>query len=181
MSASDFWGLIDKISAILGLLSFSSIIWYIQNMRAAKRRANAIKKGKNASPAILAVSVGIGSPIEVDVISYINNDVRLRKELGISKTPELPENMYFSITIPERIDFLNAHSTETALRDFDRKLDTVSSQLKELGINRLHLFYCGPSVLAAKIGAKFSNRCTVLAYHYTHDLPQKYTCIGPVE
>ena len=177
----DIWNIIDKISTILGLLSFSSIIWFVQDRFAAKRRAKAIKKGKNASPAILAVSIGMGSTIEVDVVNYINSDVRLRKELGIPQTPELPENTFFSITLPERIDFTNQHTRETALLDFDRKLTAIGAQMKEIGINRVHLFYSGPSVLAAKIGAKFSNRCTVLAYHYTPDLPQKYTCVGPVE
>ena len=177
----DIWNIIDKISTILGLLSFSSIIWFVQDKLAAKRRAKAIQNGKNASPAILAVSIGMGSPIEVDVINYINSDVRLRKELGISQTPELPENTYFSITIPQRIDFTKPSSRDASLLDFDQKLTAISAQMKEIGINRVHLFYGGPAVLAAKIGAKFSNRCTVLAYHYTHDLPQKYHYVGPVE
>jgi len=39
VNGAAFWNIIEKTSAILGLFSFSSIIWYVQNARAADTHA----------------------------------------------------------------------------------------------------------------------------------------------
>lgn len=172
MSWDMVWDWLDKTSIVLGLSTIVSIGSYLlhkwRERKAVQRRKIALhalaEKDLNRS-AILAITLG-NEPIETNVKQFIGTNETLQQMFGITYGEQVPNDLYFSISEKKPINFINEKIRDNQLIHFENDLDRVYKMVKESGVNTLHLFYCGPSVLCAKIGAKFSNCCAVCLYHY---------------
>ncbi len=179
-----WWDTIEKLSVILGLISVVPSAFFIftfaGRINAQGRKRRMIRKGTGSASAVLFVTIGQES-IESAVKKHINGDPSLKAELQIHSFEDLTEANFFCILKEERLDFHNPAATEQYETDIANQLREVCGRMKAIGIDRVHLFYCGPYVFAAQIGAELSNRCTVIAYHYARGEAESYHCIGALE
>ncbi len=176
------WDILGKASALLGLISIPTMIWgcvaYVRDKNIARRRHQAILKGTGSSAAVLVVTVGqasVGSAVK----RYIDTDAGIREALGISSSAELTPDQFIEIKMENKIDFRKQGND--CIKKLDRALNKPCRRLKEQGVDRVYFFYCGLSVLAAKVGARLSNRHTVLLYQYAPDTEQKYHYAGSIQ
>lgn len=179
-----WWDIVEKISVILGLLSLlpcvSFIFTFARRKNAERKKRMAIEKGAGSASAVLFVTIGQES-IESAVKKHIDGNASLKEELKICSFEELTEANFFCILKEEKLDFHNPTAAEQYETDIQNQLQAVSGSLKSIGITRVHLFYCGLYTFAAMIGAELSNRCTVVAYHYTPGGGGSYHCVGTLQ
>ncbi len=178
------WTFLDRLSIVMGLISSTSIvvavIHFFKNRAAEMRRQRARNDGRAHIPAILEITMGIGGNIEGDIASFINCNEELKQAFGIERADQLPKDHYFSIRMDRDLDF----SMSGDLNAFDDELNTVYKKIKASGVDHIHFFFRGPSALCVKVGAKFSNNCTLFLYQYQGNKAassQKYYYVGPAE
>lgn len=149
----DVWGIIDRLSQITGILGFLPIlgtlwlVWRIERRR--RRELRTIRETPGTRPAVLIVDVGEGS-----IRPAVENWLRQQEELQ-----DFPTERIYHLDHPDQR--LEADRIDSFMEEF-RKVERV---IMDGGCDKIHLFYRGPAVLAAMVGAELSNRTTVILYH----------------
>lgn len=173
-----FWDIIDKISTILGLSAIVTFFYaankYMSAKKAAKKRAAAVDELRKTGvipSAVLAVSVGmpnIGTDVEMYIAGKHSNNQHPLDVADLKK-----KGLFFNICISEnkKVNFIEEMEKKKNLKNnfldqLDEELQKIYEMVKLSGVHDVYLFYCGPAILCAKIGAKFSNGCAVHLYHF---------------
>lgn len=152
-----FWDFIDKASQVTGLVTdfiglpsiliTLGLVWGRERRR--KRELQAIRETPGVRPAVLIVDVGEGS-IRPAVENW------LRQQVAFQDFP------------PDRIHHLDHPDQRLEVEQIDTFMDgfrQTERKIMNSGCDKIHLFFRGPAVLAAMIGAELSNRTTVILYH----------------
>ena len=178
---SNLWDTLSKIFDFLDVLTVPTLIWgcwrYVHYRIVARRRRRAILDAAHSSSAILVVTVGQDSIVDA-VKKYINTDAGIKEAFGITSAAELTKDQLIEVELKDRIEFRRPARQNADLKRLDRKLKKADKQMKEMGVQRVYLFYCGLIILAAKVGAQLSNRYDVAVYQYDPDTVEKYHYVG---
>ena len=179
-----FWDVLEKVSDVLALFSVPAIFGgcyaYARDRMTTRRRYRALLDATHSSSAVLVVTVGQDSIADA-VRKYIDTDAPIREALGITSASELTKDQFIEVELKERIKFPVPARRNLSLRCLERMLDRADKQMKTMGVKRIYLFYCGITIVAAKVGAQLSNRYKVLIYQYAPDTEQKYHYAGYTE
>lgn len=174
--------IIANISAILGIIGFFPLIFgltrYIQyTYGIKKRRIKVIHNNSRFTNAALIIGIGSRASIEVPAKKYIANNEELKNSIK--------EEHIFCLRFVE--DISNEEAKATAqIEKIVNEIVAYDKELKENGVQRLHLFYSGPSSIAAMIGAELSNRYVVLCYQLASNMGGEtpigsYVCWGSMQ
>jgi len=148
---SAVWDVIDKVSQLVGILTIvpAFLAWFgVKNIQRQRRQlVRQLQTEPGSRPALLIVS--IDKPIRSQVEAWRQQQEGLK---GI------PEERVFDLSWDRRLDF-------TELDDFIVEFRKVRARVMQAGVTKIHLFYAGPVVVAALIGAELSNGCPVILYH----------------
>lgn len=153
----DIWYWISNTSAILGILLaippvYAAVLYITRDRSLRKKRIEVVRNSNGFTNAALMINIRLPS-IRMDVETYIRNNDAL-KMAGIGAN-------IFELTHPDVIKDENVVDTNFEILKSIRMLE---NQLKEQGVQRVHLFYAGPAAIATMIGAELSNRFVVLCY-----------------
>ena len=157
---------LDPIGIVVGLLIAIPVVWtwwdiVFGHARRRKRWHREILRQPGTRPGILIVDLLAGKNIEADVENFRQQDNALK-------------------AIPnERILTLrrDKHIKPEQLPAIAEELREKANELMAQGVDTLHYFHAGPSVLAALVGAEFANGCRVMLYQHK---PGGYENFGPL-
>ena len=128
------------------------MIYLTRDRALRKKRLEVIRNSKVFTNAVLMISVGHPS-IRVDVETFIRNNEEM-------KATEIGKNI-FELSHKDKV--MDESAVDTTY-EILKRVREIEEQLKEQGVQRLHLLYAGPSMVAAMIGAELANRFIVLCY-----------------
>lgn len=145
-----------------------------------RRRLNQIISNVDRSrSAVLAIGLGRMASMEGQVKDFVSSNQELMAELGELKNGE----NFFILEKRENMPEPAPGDTAPYSNQANKFLgETITSLQKEMirmaeqAVRKIHLFYQGPAILLAPIGAALSNRFTVICYHYSRQTG--YYCIG---
>lgn len=174
----NFVDTISFISSIFGIISFGPIIYavvvYVFYKRGEKkRRIKVIHDNMGFTNAALIVSLGINS-IVVDVKTYIQNNPELKDVIK-------EENVF---EVPFKKDIAHDDKSQSEIDSILNDVREKGRQMKEQGVQRVHLFFAGPAAIAAMVGAELSNQHVVFCYQRPTREPSiktNYVCWGPMQ
>lgn len=172
----DGWYWISNFSAVLGIILaippvYMAVVYLTRDRERQKKRLEVIRNSKGVTSAVLIINIG-QLPIRVDVEKFIKENEELQAE-------EIGTNIF---EYHHKDKILNESAADT-LFEILKGIREIEEQLKEKGVQRLHLFYAGPIMPAAMIGAELSNRFIVFCYHNTTDgsRKQRYVLWGELQ
>lgn len=156
------WNIIDKISAIAGIITFIVFIGTVlmvlsRTYRFKKRIAMTLEKGSSSRIALI-VSLKPNEHItENEIKDYLS-----KKNMNMNID-------YFKV---------NGVSSDT-LPTLRKRFLTKKQELSNRGISEVHLFYKGPVAAAFFLADVLNNWKPVYIYHFSHDSHNKgYECWG---
>lgn len=158
---------LDKAGVVLGWVLAVPVFgtWWqvtLGTRRDRRRLWRQFRERPGQHPAILVVDLLPGK----NILAAVERERQRMEELR-----DLPD---------ERIVKLARNETLTAdqMARLHDEIRHATSRLLELGADTVHLFYAGPAVVAAMLGAELSNGPRVLLYH--HD-GGTYHNFGPLQ
>jgi len=147
------WDILDKIGIITGLItafiSFATLIMVYRQKTLLKRYSKNIAEKKGDNPAVLIVNLLSGS-IEAQVQQFMKKDALLAN---------VSQDMVVSYSWQKK----NLIAPED-INEILREIQSNYSKIKEKGYDSLSLFYAGPTIIAAMVGAMLSNSPMVRVY-----------------
>lgn len=146
---------LDPIGIVLGILVSIPIVWTWWEVSFGARRRRRIvleqmKQQPGSRPAILIVDL---IP-EKDVTSTMERYIQTRPDLR-----GIPNDRRFVITGAKAL-------TPESMPAFVDDVRTRASEIVTAGVDVVHLFYAGPVIPPAIIGAEFANFGRVLLYQH---------------
>lgn len=153
------WEFIGNVANVLGIVTaipviLAALLFIWKCFTRKKAEIKALKNYKVGSSASLSITVGKNESIGRDVARFIDSDETLNNCIG---------ERQFEIHINEMLDEKNGIDVKNELLKALREKETLIS---DSGATSICLFYSGPSVLGAVIGAYFSNRYSVIMYQF---------------
>lgn len=145
---------IDPIGIWLGLVVAVPIFatWYqvtVGRRRRYRRWAREIRQVAGNRPAILVVDLLEGR----SVLSSVE-----RFRAGVEALSAIPAERLFVISRERRI------GTDD-MPGLSQELRVKAGEILQNGTDVLHVFFGGPCIAAALVGAEFANACRVILYH----------------
>lgn len=145
---------VDPIGVWLGVLLAVPIVatWYqvtIGKKRRHRRWAIEIRKRRGNRPAILVVDLLEGKSVLSSVERFRVNYETLK---------DIPPERIFIVTRDRRIGADDMGALSQEMRE-------KAGEILQNGTDVLHVFFGGPCIAAALIGAEFANACRVILYH----------------
>lgn len=163
-TVADILGIITALVAVPAVIRF--LFYEPKRRKEIEKLMN--EKGKSA-----VLAVGLGEKAEgmkSQVMRFVNGNPSLLEQAG----GELLEGINFftlenltNLPKKDKDEGLYAQKPEQYLHEFIQDVNKTMVIMAENGINRIHLFYQGPAILAAPLGAALSNRFAVTCYHYS--------------
>ncbi len=127
-----------------------------------KRQRDYLKRAASQvgnRPGILVVDLLPSRNIEQAIDRFRQSNEQLKA---------IPKELVF------KIDYSRPMSAKT-MPDLANDLRKISGEALNHGVDVLHVFYAGPAIAAALVGAEFSNTCRVMLYHHnTNDSENAY-------
>lgn len=161
------WDAIDKTSQLIGILTIVPAVAAFLGVRSLQRQRRQIIQQLQATPgsrpALLIVSVN--KPITLQVEAWRRQQEHLR---------DIPEERVFKLE-------WDKHLGAEDLDDFLARFREKRAEIMRTGADKIHLFYGGPVVVAAQIGAELKNGCPVILYHLDSSGTGQYANWGPLE
>lgn len=155
---------IGVISNYVGLATAVPIFWtwYEISLGSKKSERNFLKRTANEvgnRPGILVVDLLPSRNIEQAVDRFRQSNEQLKA---------IPKELVF------KIDYSRPMSAES-MPDLANDLRKMAGVALNHGVDVLHVFYAGPAIAAALVGAEFSNTFRVILYHHnTNDSANAY-------
>lgn len=158
----------DPIGVVIGIIISIPVFltWYevsLGRKRRQKKWLKEVRKQPGARPGILVADL----LDQGDIHSSVEN---FRQQLDGLNT--IPVDRIFHIKRDKRI---SADDMPALLEDIRR----TAGQVLASGVDTLHYFHAGPTVIAAAIGAQFANSCRVQLYQY-NTTKGAYDKFGPI-
>ncbi len=158
---------LDPFSVVVGVVTAVPIFWTWWEVIFGRRRRHRkwfmeMRKSTGERPGILTVDLLPGRNIQAAVERHAGNDDSLRV---------IPDERRWVIQ-------RSANLKETDMPELARELRERANDVLAAGVDTLHVFYAGPVVPPALVGAEFVNTCKVLLYQ--HDPARGYLCWGPL-
>lgn len=181
MSFFDWYGFAaNTLGIITASVAIPAVIRLVFAEPRRRRRLNQIISNVDRSrSAVLAIGLGKMASMEGQVKDFVSGSQELMTELGELKKGENFFLLEKRENMPEPAPDEKSPYSDQA----DKYLgETITSLQKEMirmaeqAVRKIHLFYQGPAILLAPIGAALSNRFTVICYHYSRQTG--YYCIG---
>lgn len=171
MSMSDHFSTIaDTLGIVLAVPTLYAAVKYLtKERRREKQLIRTISQSNGYTNAALAISIG-GPSIRVDVETFLRNNPDLKSVTGGIKFHEF----HYAHSISEDKSALQIEEIMIQIR-------IIENHLKEQGVQRVHLFYAGPTIVATMIGAELANRFRILCYQRPRasaDIKENYVCWG---
>lgn len=146
---------LTAIGTLVSIVSFIPIAWTcwevtIGRKQRHRRWLNEIQRSPGERPAILIVDLLEKGDIATSVESYRQHHERLRT---------IPPGRIFKVRQEK-------HLTPSDMPALVRDIRRVTSEVIRAGTDTLHLFYAGPVVPMALIGAEFANGCQLILYQH---------------
>ncbi|MFP4147439.1 SAVED domain-containing protein [Thiohalospira sp.] len=157
---------LDWTSIIIGILTFIPVVLTYLEVTVGRRRRHqrwfreACRESGNRA-AILHVDLLPERDTDVTVWRFTSQ----RDDLG-----SIPSERYFHLHRKERLG-------PEDMPEFVRELREQIGEIGHAGVDTVHLFYAGPAVAAATVGAELANQFRVLVYHHQHS---DYINFGPL-
>lgn len=158
---------LDPISIVVGLIAAVPIFWtwwqvIFGEQRRRRRWLAEISLQPGERPGILIIDLLPGKDIEASVRHCVAGDDAL-KTVPNGRVAAIKRDVAFK---PEDIP------------TYAENLRQAGRRLLDAGCDVIHLFYAGPAVGAAIVGAELSNGPRILLYHYEQG---HYVRFGPLE
>lgn len=159
--------ILDPISIVVGVLIIFPVVatWWeiwVGRRRRHSRWFEEVRQSAGTRPALLIVDLLEGREILTNVIKYKNTNEHIK---------DIPKDRVFEIN----------HSKRIMLGDMPtlaREIREKAAEIVRAGADTVHLFYAGPLVPLALIGAEFSNITEVMLYQHN---PAGYENWGPLK
>jgi hypothetical protein len=147
-------GYVDPVGTWLGIFLAIPILatWYqvtLGKKRRHRRWAEQIRKKRGSRPAILIVDLLDGKSLLSTVERFRAGDEGLKA---------IPSECIFLISRDRRIGANDMGPLSQEMRE-------KAAEILKNGTDVLHVFFGGPCIAAALIGAEFANACRVILYH----------------
>lgn len=158
---------LDPLGVVVGLLLAIPIVWTwidVAFLGASRRKAwlRQIRSEPGRRPSILIVD------LLPDGKSMVPQVEKFR--LGVDNLKDIPADRVFTLS---RDTWLSPEQ----MVDFVADLRRTAGNIFASGTDVLHVFFGGPAIAAAVVGAEFANACQVLLYQHDHGT---YVNMGPL-
>lgn len=146
---------LGPISIVIGIITIFPVLWTwwevtFGRKRRHKRWFNEVRLSPGERPAILIVDLLEKGDITTSVESYRQNNERLKT---------IPTGRIFKVSREKRL-------TPNDMPELAREIRHVASDIIRAGVDTLHVFYAGPVVPMALIGAEFANGCQLILHQH---------------
>jgi hypothetical protein len=160
------YGVLDWTSIVIGILTVIPVLltYYELTMGRRRRHQRWFQEARHETGSRAAI-------LEVDLLSDRDTGVAVKRfatqdaELG-----SIPDERYFRLHRKDRL-------CPEDMPGFVRELREQLAEIGLAGCDTVHLFYAGPAVAAATVGAELSNQFRVLVYQHQHS---EYINFGPL-
>jgi hypothetical protein len=157
---------IDPFGIVIGILVAIPIFWTWWEVTLGRKRLRSrwitqVRESPGTRPAILVVDLLTGKNIMASVERYRSSVEGLKV---------VPPDRIFTVAREKRLTPADMPSLVADIRSIAGKI--ISS-----GSDTVHLFYGGPVIPVALLGAEFANTCQVMLYQHT---PAGYENWGPL-
>jgi hypothetical protein len=161
------FAILEPISIVVGIALAIPVVWtwfdvvFGERRRRRERRLDVIAAPADR-PALLVMDLLTGVEVTHQVEAFRQQDPVLS---GI------PAERIVVISRDRRVE---AHH----MPELVAEIRAARKRLLETGVDRIHLFFAGPGVVAAVVGAQFANGTTVILHQHDHG---KYVNMGPLK
>lgn len=159
---------LDPVGVVLGLIIAVPVIWTwyeiaIGQKRRQRRWFKEVRQQPGQRPGILVIDLLEGKNVKAAIEKY-------RQQSPIMKA--IPDDRVIYIRRQKRIKPGDMQKLAADIRK-------AAAQFMSSGTDTLHYFHAGPAVVAALVGAEFSNSSRVMLYQY-HGGTASYENLGPL-
>ncbi len=157
---------LDPVGVVIGLLIAVPVLWTWYEIVVGKRRRERrwyreAGRRPGQRPAILIVDLLTGKNIRTSVEHFRQGHEALR---------QIPADRIVSVNHDSRI-------APDDMPELARKIRRAAADLLAAGADTIHLFYAGPTIVAAVAGAELANTARVIVYQHE---PGEYRNFGPL-
>lgn len=147
--------ILGPISVVIGIITIFPVLWTWWEVTFGRKRRHKewfkeARRLPGERPGILIMDLLEKGDIATSVENYRQNDDRLRS---------IPAGRVFTVSREK-------HLTPTDVPELARDIRHIASDIIRAGIDTLHVFYAGPVVPMALIGAEFANSCQLMLYQH---------------
>ncbi len=158
---------LDPIGVVVGLIVTIPIFWTWWEITLGRKRRRKIwfdqvRRSTGSRPAILVIDLLPGKNIRTSVELFRKNHEFLKL---------VPDDRIFVVSRAKQLAPDDMPGLACDLRD-------VAANIIEAAVDTVHLFYAGPVVPPAMIGAELANTCRVMLYQ--HSQTDGYVNWGPL-
>ena len=168
-TVADILGIITALVAVPTVIRF--LFYELKRRKTIKKLMN--DSGRRRS-AVFGIGLGATATMESQVRTFVNSHPAVLAQVGKELRKE--EN-FFLLEKPENLPEIAADEkslynkeAEQYVHEFLQEISATMVLMAKNGISRIHLFYQGPAILAAPLGAALANRFTVICYHNSRQI-----------
>jgi len=157
---------LEPVDIVIGIILAVPIFWTWWAVTFGRRWQyrrwfKEIARKPGSRPAILIVDLLEQKEIAASVHRYRQSSDQLK---------DIPDDRIFTVSREKRL-------RPDDIVDLVREIRNVAANVIRAGIDTVHLFYAGPVIPPAIIGAEFANTCRVILYQHTQE---GYESWGPL-
>lgn len=146
---------LNRIGIVVGLITLFPIFWTWWEVTLGRRRRHRrwfreAQETPGLRPAVLVVDLLEKGDIRTGVENYRRSSHALK---------DIPDDRVFALSRTVHLDSGDMPGLVAEVR-------RVAADVIRAGTDTLHLFYAGPVVPMAFMGAEFGNICRVILYHH---------------
>ncbi len=158
---------LDPIGIVLGIITAIPIFWtwwqvVFGEQRRIRRTYRELRENPGERPGIIIFDLLKGKDARLQVENY---------RQGVEGLKNVPEERIVTVS-------RDKHITPDDIPELQREIRNAARALMTQGVDKIHLFYGGPAMVAAMIGAEFSNMPAII---HQYDPPNgTYVNFGPL-